>query len=318
MQMKNRKLFLWFVALVIGVSFLAYNYLNSSFYKNGNDEESIVQTIQSIDMYADTSIDIIDIKDVEDERLVAFLSNNLPAYIHFIKDKYGNYIWISAEIKGEPLSHFFIHLTNRMDNHSNLWILTIATYDNEISKMELRANQHVYVEEFSLYKNSTTWLELPKEEKDFSYDYIYYDKNGKLIESEDLSTNEPAEVKKEEAPSSLKETYLQQLDDTKKEAEELEPTDSSTYALKKVENDRWELWDELLNEIYGVLREQLSEKEMSQLRKEQRDWIKFRDDRALEASLEFKGGTQEQLEYVAVLANLTEERCYELVEDYMK
>lgn len=318
MQIKNRTLSLWFVALLIGVTFITFNFMSSSFYINGNDEESIVQTIQSIDMYADTSIDIIDIKDVEDERLVAFLSNNLPAYIHFIKDKYGNYKWISAEIKGEPLSHFFIHLSNRMDNYSNLWILTVATYDNEISKMELLANQQVFVEEFSLYKNSATWLEMPKEEKDFSFDYIYYDKNGKLIESENPFTNDPAEVKEEEASSSLKEKYLQQLDDTKKEAGELEPIDSSTYALKKVENERWELWDELLNEIYGVLGEQLSEKEMSQLKKEQRNWIKLRDDRALEASLKFKGGTQEQLEYVAVLANLTEERCYEIIEDYMK
>ncbi len=87
--------------------------------------------------------------------------------------------------------------------------------------------------------------------------------------------------------------------------------------MKKVENDRWELWDELLNEIYGVLTEELTSEEMEQLREEQRDWIEKRDERALEASLEYEGGTQEQLEYVSVLANVTEERCYELVEEYM-
>lgn len=141
--------------------------------------------------------------------------------------------------------------------------------------------------------------------------------NNEQNEKEDTSTSEAAEVNKE-VSTSLKEKYLQQLDDTKKEAEELEPIDSSTYALKKVENDRWELWDELLNEIYGVLKEQLSAEEMDQLREEQRNWIKFRDDSALEASHKFKGGTQEHLEYVAVLANLTEERCYELVANYMK
>ena len=98
----------------------------------------------------------------------------------------------------------------------------------------------------------------------------------------------------------------------------MEATDSSNYALKKVENERWELWDKLLNEIYGVLEEQLSQEEMDQLRAEQRNWLKYRDDSALEASQKYKGGTQEQLEYVAVLANLTEQRCYELVENYMK
>ena len=120
------------------------------------------------------------------------------------------------------------------------------------------------------------------------------------------------------AKKSFREEYSQKLNDTKKEAEKLEATDSSTYALKKVENDRWELWDKMLNEIYGVLEEQLSEEEMNQLREEQRNWLKYRDDSALEASLKFKGGTQEHLEYVAMLANLTEQRCYELFENYMK
>ncbi len=185
MQIKKRKLPLWFVAVVIGATFLVIIYFNSSFYINGNDEESIVQTIQSIDMFENTSIEIIDIKDVGDERLVAFLSNDSPANIHFIKDNYGNYNWSTSEKKEEPLSHFFIHLNNSMDNHTNLLILTIATNYNEISKMELLANQHLFVEEFALYKNSATWTEMPKEEKNFSFDYKYYDKNGKLIENED-------------------------------------------------------------------------------------------------------------------------------------
>ncbi|WP_163971691.1 lysozyme inhibitor LprI family protein [Oceanobacillus halotolerans] len=144
--------------------------------------------------------------------------------------------------------------------------------------------------------------------------------NNNPNKTEDTSNNVPA---KEEGPSinntdaSLKEEYLKKFNDTKKETEELEAVDLSTYALKKVENDRWDTWDELLNEIYGVLKEQLPPEEMDQLREEQRNWIKYRDDRALEASLKYKGGTQEHLEYVTVLANLTEERCYELVVDYM-
>jgi uncharacterized protein YecT (DUF1311 family) len=115
-----------------------------------------------------------------------------------------------------------------------------------------------------------------------------------------------------------KKAYREKLEVTKIEVEAMETTDSSTYALKKVENDRWDIWDELLNEIYEVLKEQLLPEEMDQLIEEQRNWIKYRDDSALEASLKYKGGTQEHLEYVAVLANLTEERCYELVANHMK
>ncbi|WP_404443206.1 DUF1311 domain-containing protein [Sutcliffiella horikoshii] len=141
------------------------------------------------------------------------------------------------------------------------------------------------------------------------------DKN-ETNEEVDVAANEK-ESATNEIEASMQEKYLQQFDDTKKETEEWNATDSSTYALKKVENDRWELWDELLNEIYSVLNDQLPSEEMNQLREEQRNWIKYRDDTALEASLKFKGGTQEHLEYVAVLANLTEERCYELVANRM-
>lgn len=143
------------------------------------------------------------------------------------------------------------------------------------------------------------------------------DGNNNNANTNDTSNDGPAKETNQSGVS-LKEQYFQKLSDTKKETEGLKVTDSSTYALKKVENDRWEIWDDLLNEIYGVLKEQLSPKEMAQLRDEQRNWIKERDDSALEASEKYKGGTQEQLEYVAVLANLTEERCYELVENYMR
>ncbi|KGP91264.1 hypothetical protein N780_08665 [Pontibacillus chungwhensis BH030062] len=117
--------------------------------------------------------------------------------------------------------------------------------------------------------------------------------------------------------SMLKDMYVEKIEEARAEVANLEPTDSSTYALKKTENDRWKIWDNLLNETYRVLEEQLPPEEMERLREKQREWLTYRDNSALEASEKFKGGTQEQLEYVSVLANLTEERCIELVEGYM-
>ncbi|MEH7443078.1 lysozyme inhibitor LprI family protein [Bacillus sp. JJ1122] len=141
---------------------------------------------------------------------------------------------------------------------------------------------------------------------------------NKTDDTANNATKKDEDSSKNNTEADLKERYLKKLNDTKKETEELKATDSSTYALKKVENDRWEKWDELLNDIYGALKEHLPSNSMDQLREEQRNWLKYRDDSALKASLKYKGGTQEHLEYVAVLANLTEERCYELVESYMK
>ncbi|EKN71291.1 hypothetical protein BABA_02392 [Neobacillus bataviensis LMG 21833] len=145
--------------------------------------------------------------------------------------------------------------------------------------------------------------------------------NNDTNEKMDSSNNVPAKAEDSSthnATVSLKDEYLNKLNETKKEMDEMKPTDSSTFAAKKVEGDRFDVWDGLLNEVYGILKEQLSTEEMDQLKIEQRNWIKYRDNTALEASQKYKGGTQEHLEYVAVLANLTEERCYKLVEGYMK
>jgi uncharacterized protein YecT (DUF1311 family) len=139
--------------------------------------------------------------------------------------------------------------------------------------------------------------------------------------TDDLDLNEDKDSSNQTATTkettSTKEVYLQKLADTKKQTADMEAVDTSTYALKHVENERYEAWDKLLNEIYGVLKQQLSSEDMDQLRKEQRDWIADRDATAKEASMKYEGGTMEHLEYVAVLANLTKERAYILVEVYM-
>ncbi len=138
-------------------------------------------------------------------------------------------------------------------------------------------------------------------------------------ENVDTSDNEKEELPKNNTVSK-KEEYVTKLNNTKKKTDEMRenPEDDSTYALKKMEGDRYDIWDGLLNEIYGVLEEQLPSEEMEQLREEQRKWINYRDKTAKEESLKYEGSTAELLEYVAVENNLTEERCFELVEKYMK
>ncbi|WP_430786920.1 lysozyme inhibitor LprI family protein [Virgibacillus flavescens] len=145
------------------------------------------------------------------------------------------------------------------------------------------------------------------------------DTNDTESEQTDTSSDKEESTAANETPS-LKEEYLKKLNETKEETEAMRenPIDDTTYAMKKVEGDLYDIWDGLLNEIYGVLQEQLSAEEMDKLRIEQREWIEHRDKTAKEASLKYEGGTMEQLEYVAVQNNLTIERCFELVKNYMK
>ncbi|WP_273126945.1 hypothetical protein [Bacillus weihaiensis] len=48
--------------------------------------------------------------------------------------------------------------------------------------MELRANEHIFLEEFELNKNTAIWTEI-SEEKEITYTYKYYDMDGSLIEN---------------------------------------------------------------------------------------------------------------------------------------
>ena len=90
-----------------------------------------------------------------------------------------------------------------------------------------------------------------------------------------------------------------------------------TSEMAEGETERYKRWDDALNEIYGVLKKQLSPADMEQLRLKQREWIQYRDDTASFDSAEFAGGSFEPVTYTGTSAELTRERCYELVHLYM-
>lgn len=113
--------------------------------------------------------------------------------------------------------------------------------------------------------------------------------------------------------------YLQALDRIDMALTKLESSYSngSTAALKAGETESLKRWDKALNEIYGVLKEQLPPEEMEQLRQKQREWIEFRDLEAEEAASEFAGGTLEGVANLTTQRQLTKERCYFLVNAYL-
>jgi len=118
---------------------------------------------------------------------------------------------------------------------------------------------------------------------------------------------------------SKKQIYKKKLDDIQAGLKDLEDLYSgNTIEMKSAASQEYERWDKALNEIYGVLRQQLSSDDMNKLKEEQIKWILDRDAKAKKESLEYEGGTAEQLIYTSSLAQTTKERCYELVEKYMK
>lgn len=121
------------------------------------------------------------------------------------------------------------------------------------------------------------------------------------------------------AASATKQEYLEKLDAVDAGLGDLQSLrEGSTASMIEAADEEYKRWDEALNQIYGELKEQLSESDMAKLKQEQLEWISTRDETAKEASLKFEGGTMQPLEYSSVLASVTKDRCYELVNSYMK
>jgi uncharacterized protein YecT (DUF1311 family) len=145
------------------------------------------------------------------------------------------------------------------------------------------------------------------------------------ISENDKTTNNKEKIVKENnsdtktTQKSKKQIYKDKLDNIQLGLKDLAHLYAgNTIEMKSAASQEYERWDNALNEIYGVLKQQLSSDDMNKLKKEQIKWISDRDDKAKKESLEYKGGTAEQLIYTSSLAQTTKERCYELVEKYMK
>jgi len=151
------------------------------------------------------------------------------------------------------------------------------------------------------------------------------DSETKKTTDENKGTEEKADSKVVEEKkdttleSSKKQTYIDKLDKIKVGLKDLDKLYAgNTLEMKGAAGQEYDRWDVALNEIYGVLKTQLSTSEMSALEKEEVQWIKDKEEKAKKASLEFQGGTGESLAYTSSLATTTKERCYELVNKYMK
>lgn len=126
---------------------------------------------------------------------------------------------------------------------------------------------------------------------------------------------------KQSVLSAKRDLYIQRLSELELELE-------STYAyvyengsnadMIDAEYEKYMQWDYILNEIYGEIKKYLPENEMEKLKRIQRQWITERDKSADDASKEFEGGTGAPLAYNSVLGEKTKERCYQLVDKYMR
>lgn len=168
------------IGIIISVSILvlvAFYYFYNTKELYGNDKTSIINVIKSIDDYKNKEIEILEINDFNDVRIVGFLSNNSPSYIEFNKNRKGNYVWRHIESRNSEVFSMFLPL------FKNSKMMFVTNYENEIAKMHVDINGVTVEQDFIPYQATVTWVDYPQTNKDrYEYrNYKYYDKNGNLI-----------------------------------------------------------------------------------------------------------------------------------------
>ncbi|GGE68473.1 lysozyme inhibitor LprI family protein [Priestia taiwanensis] len=141
---------------------------------------------------------------------------------------------------------------------------------------------------------------------------------GTRVEKKVEETKKPDPQKKKESVKSTKAEYIAKLDKIGKDLDKAtEKLESDTNAdMREAGDKKIAAWDKALNEIYGALKTQLPSNEMKVLQEEQRKWNKDKEDRT--KKIASQPGTAYPVEARFISAELTQKRCYELVEKYMK
>ena len=172
-------------------------------------------------------------------------------------------------------------------------------------------------------KNKDTTKDIVKkdENKDTTKDIVKKDENKdtiKDIAKKDKNKDTTKDV--ETVKHSYKDEYINKLNSTEEGMSDLDYLykNGTNGELVEAEYTRLKRWDNMLNEIYSLLKTQLTESEMNELKSKQRSWIEYRDKTAENEASENRGGSLYYVVYNGSLARLTKERCYELVNTYMK
>lgn len=151
------------------------------------------------------------------------------------------------------------------------------------------------------------------------------DSLNKVDNKKDPKVNE--NISETDTPSTIskiegrRNEFIEKLDNIQKELDSLpEKKDSDagiTNAMRSYYGISYDMYDKALNEIYDLLKNDLSPETMSDLQTQQIKWIQEKEAAANKESEQYKGGTFEFVAYNSSLYESTKERCYELVNNYM-
>lgn len=119
--------------------------------------------------------------------------------------------------------------------------------------------------------------------------------------------------------SAMKRSYLNELSKINEKANALinGNIDDTQYEINQSSVQVYNLWNNELNKIYSNLKTTLTNEEMLKLQKEEINWIIYKEKIIKKDSVNYEGGSVYDSALNIKLANLTKERCYYLVNNYM-
>lgn len=176
---KITRKFIMIPVIIIIISLINVLIINKPLY--GNELESIEKVIKSIDGYENEEIEILDIRDINNDRIVGFLSNSSPAYIHFWKNSEGNYKWNHIEKrKNQSFAEYTIYVPN--NESSDLKLMIVTNQNNEIAKMEINVNGYIIEQNFAVNQKSVIWIDIPQSsDNTYTWGFKYFDIDGNLL-----------------------------------------------------------------------------------------------------------------------------------------
>lgn len=99
-----------------------------------------------------------------------------------------------------------------------------------------------------------------------------------------------------------------------KKIEQMQEEAVTQLEMNETAEETYRLWDDTLNVVWGLLEANLNEADMEVLRKEEREWIAFKNAEVQAAGEENGGGSLQPLLEAMKAAELTKARVYELAE----
>ena len=93
---------------------------------------------------------------------------------------------------------------------------------------------------------------------------------------------------------------------------------STQAGMNGISGEQAKLYDNELNEIYDYLKQNLSKEKAKELEKSEMAWIKEKESNIAEIRKQYEGGSITPLMVNSEVAKESKERCYYLIDNYMK